>query len=891
MLALATACLGCDDRRAAALFAALGAEHDVREVWLGLATARLRMRDAIGAAEALGRALRRHVIDPGFSAQADAIARDAGAPGWCGLSSSGEPVVRPVSPAIAARSRRRGKTLAVTAPEGGTFLGSPIEASAILATYGCVRVVDGGLAGWAWCPGDPRRDPALTIRPTRGSDRIELRASDLDAPLNVAGLLVRPRGFAVPAKALHGMNGLLHVLDADGRDLLGSPLSPGAERAAVAAARPAATAIQASPRVASRRRPAADVVVPVCGGTERTLACLDSVLADLRRPSRLIVVDDASPEPDLVAALESLATRRRITLIRHSRNRGFAASANTGVRLAAGRDVVLLNSDTLVAPGWFQELRQVAYRGADIGTVTPLSNDASILSYPGPAGSNPVPDLAATVRLDALARRVNGGLAVDIPVGVGFCLYVRRDCLDAVGELRAELFAQGYGEENDFCLRARQLGWRNVAAAGAFVAHVGGQSFGAAAQHLRARNEALLERLHPGFGELVHAHASADPLAEARRRLDLARWRAGRRRSGQAVVLVTHAAGGGVERQIATSAARHSAHGYRAVVLRPVSARDGAYCVAVAEGPDAAFPNLRYRMPDELAALRRLLAGERPRLIEVHHTVGHHPAVLQLLEQLGAPYDMHVHDYAWLCGRVALVGPEQRYCGEPAVAQCEACVAKAGNLVQEDISVSALRARSARLMARARRVVVPSHDTAARLRRYFPNVKLTIEHHHADTHHAAPAPRSPTDTCRVCVVGAIGLHKGYYVILDCARDAAARRLPLEFVIVGHTIDDRALLATGRVFVTGAYKPDEVVALIKAQNATLALQPSIWPETWCLTLSEVWRAGLRVAAFDIGAPAERIRRTGRGMLLPLGMPTRAINDTLLAVSGITRRRCL
>ena len=80
--------------------------------------------------------------------------------------------------------------------------------------------------------------------------------------------------------------------------------------------------------------------------------------------------------------------QRRITLIRHRRNLGFAASANAGMRAAAGHDVVLLNSDTLVAPGWLEELRAVAYGAADIGTVTPLSNDATILSYPDPAGGN-----------------------------------------------------------------------------------------------------------------------------------------------------------------------------------------------------------------------------------------------------------------------------------------------------------------------------------------------------------------------------------------------------------------------------------------------------------------------------------------------------------------------
>ena len=146
---------------------------------------------------------------------------------------------------------------------------------------------------------------------------------------------------------------------------------------------------------------------------------------------------------------------------------------------------------------------------------------------------------------------------------------------------------------------------------------------------------------------------------------------------------------------------------------------------------------------------------------------------------------------------------------------------------------------------------------------------------------ADPPPVPRVDgTVLVCVAGAIGLHKGFHVLLACARDAKKRALDLSFVVAGTTIDDQRLIDTGRVFVTGPYRPEEAVALIRAQGATLALLPSIWPETWCLGLTELWRAGLRVAAFDIGAPAERIRRTGRGFLLPLGLSPRAINDALL-----------
>src|SRR5262249_18449871 len=157
---------------------------------------------------------------------------------------------------------------------------------------------------------------------------------------------------------------------------------------------------------------------------------------------------------------------------------------------------------------------------------------------------------------------------------------------------------------------------------------------------------------------------------------------------------------------------RHRDRGARAIVLRPARRVDGTRCVAVCEGSADAFPNLLYAMPDEAPDLQRLLARAHPSAIEVHHLVGHHPAVHELIAGLGLPYDVHVHDYGWLCAQVALVGPARRYCGEPEVTQCEICVAKAGNLIEEDISVAALRRRSARLLAGAQRVVVPSADAA-----------------------------------------------------------------------------------------------------------------------------------------------------------------------------------
>ncbi|MGE0225943.1 MAG: glycosyltransferase [Acetobacteraceae bacterium] len=924
VLTLAAACLPQDPARAATLFGGVTAAHDLREAWLGLAGARRYLGEMAAAAEAVRQLLSRHVCQADSAGIASDLARRIGAPGWCGIRPSRDIQVRPFSdgpidvkldgeplapndaqhfrlpPAWATHA-----SLSVTIG-GRDCLGSPIDLRSIARTHGQVEAVDGGIRGWAWHPGDPATDPVLTISDAASGRRLRIVAAEPAADVVHAGPLATVRGFTVPAAMLADMTGPIHVRGRDRRDLAGSPVDPLAEqRAALQAALivaqrypadpthaaetpilpppalPADLPVPAKPVGAQRRRRQVDVVVPVHGQRDLTLACLKTLFATVSRPSRIIVVDDASSDSGLVAELDRLAREGFIRLIRHRRNLGFPASANAGIAASPRRDVVLLNSDTLTPPGWLERLREAVYSEESIGTATPFSNNASILSYPGHGDDNPIPDRAATIKLDRLARRANGMATVEIPVGVGFCLYLRRDCLDAVGRLRDDVFAQGYGEENDFCLRARRLGWRHVALPGVFVAHCAGKSFGATAQHLRARNQEILNRLHPGYDRLIETFARADPLAEVRRRFDLERWRQGRRRTQEAVVLITHDHGGGVEQRVLGSAAAHQHAGRRPIILRPSVASDGAQAVVLGDDTGGGFPNLRYRLPAELPALLRLLRAERVALVEAHHFLGHHPEMHQLAAELAVPCEVHVHDYAWFCPRISLVGGHGRYCGEPGPRACQRCIDDHGRFISEDITVAELRRRSRSFLRAASRIVAPSQDTADRIVRHFHDVSPVVIPHEDDSAIRVPEGRHEQGRIRACVLGAIGIHKGYDVLLACARDAADRSLDLEFVVVGSTIDDSRLLATGRVFVTGSYHPQEYTSLIAAQRAQLGFLPSIWPETWCMALTELWRAGLRVAAFDLGAPAERIRRTGNGFLLPLHLPANAINNALIA----------
>ncbi|HUA77926.1 MAG TPA: glycosyltransferase, partial [Acetobacteraceae bacterium] len=715
-----------------------------------------------------------------------------------------------------------------------------------------------------------------------------ITARDEGIRLAEAAPLARPRGFTIPPARVAGLRGPISVRDRDGRGLTGSPLDPRREENEAAARALAMATELRAPGKARSARGTVDVIVPVHGAMEVTLSCLEGVGKTLPREARLIVVDDASPEPELVRALDALAAAGRIRLVRRARAGGFPAACNAGIRAARPEaDILLLNSDTRVAGAWVEGLRASVASAPDIGTATPFSNAATILSYPNPEGENAVPDAAETARLSELAARLHRGRAVEIPTGVGFCLYIRRACLAETGLFREDLFAQGYGEENDFCLRARHLGWRHVAAPGVFVTHFGGGSFGAAGDLLVRRNLGLLNRLYPEYDALISAHIEADPLFAYRRRLDAARFASGRAAAG-AVILITHTRGGGVDAFVQSRAATLRAKGVRPILLRPWAGEGNERSALVGDDSGEALPNLRFAIPEEIEALVRLLRPERVQAVELHHLVGHDHAILELCRRLGVPYDAYLHDYAAFCGRIALVGPEGRYCGEPETRVCAACIADAGSEIEEEIAPEALLARSNGELLGARRVIAPTSDVAARLRRHFPDVAIAVEPWEDDTALPAPARRRRFgERLTVAVIGAISIAKGYDILLAAARDAAWRDLPLNFVLVGYSPDDKRLIETGRVFATGAYQADELPKLIAAQKADFAFLPSVWPETWCFALSEAWRAGLDVAAFDLGAQAERIRATGRGWLLPLGLTAAALNNTLCKLPSLER----
>ncbi len=638
-----------------------------------------------------------------------------------------------------------------------------------------------------------------------------------------------------------------------------------------------------SGKSASHRARLTDVIIPVYRGREETLACIESVLASVDRRTPVVVVDDASDDPVLIAALDAWVASGRIELMRHAVNQGFVVSVNRALNVHPTHDAVLLNADTQVFGDWLPRLRAAAYSDPRVGTVTPFSNRGSIASYARSRGGMTLSP-AAAADLDTLAAATHAGTRAEIPVGVGFCLYVRRDCLREVGELDAAVFATGYGEETDFCLRARARGWTHQLAADVFVYHAGGVSFGGRRGALRTRSQRLLNLRHPGYDRFIASFLQQDPLHALRRRLDARRLLAF---EGRFVLLVTLALTGGVDRYVTERCGVLRSQGFFPLVMKPAAAGDARRVELSTDALDA--PDLRFDIPAQLPELTALLGDLRLDAIEIHHFLDLDARVIEAVRELPVPYEVFVHDYAWICPRVTLIDGGGRYCGEPAVSVCRACVRRNGSVSKEAISVPALRARSAEWFSAARRVIAPSTDTAERLRRHFDRLQVAVQPH-AETVEATPLPARAgrTKIIRVALIGALGVHKGYRILLDCARDARARRLPIEFVVIGYTENDAALLKTGKVFITGRYSEGEAPHLLRRERPDVAWFPSVWPETWCYTLDDALKLCLPVAAFDLGAIAERLRTTPLRALLPIEMQPRKINDRLLILAAGARQ---
>ena len=623
------------------------------------------------------------------------------------------------------------------------------------------------------------------------------------------------------------------------------------------------------------------VVMPIYRGVDITRACIESVLAhrDAARDA-VLLINDASPEPEMAAMLAGFASAANLTILDNPANLGFIKSVNRGFNHCVAGDVLLLNSDTVVFPGAFAELHAVAHAAADIATVTALSNNATIFNYPVPEVPMELLADAGWDEIAAAALAANRGIALEVPTGHGFCMLIRRDALDRVGRFN-EAFGRGYGEENEFCQRAADLGFRHVAAGGVLVEHRERTSFGVEREALLKVNLPRLAAMYPEYDEAILAHTRADPLWVARLPLDAHRLRKARAAHSAAILVVGNQLGGGTlraEREIGAGV------GYDgAMVMRLSCTGDGRVEIAApAIDLVASLPAAEWR-----AALA-VLGGLGIERVLVHHLLGFTADAIGGIADFAAGRRMiaYVHDFHAVCPRVTLIDALGAYCGGAAVERCVRCVALGGAHEASrtlGLAPAAHRALFADLLGRANIVIAPSRDTAARLEAMLPGLAVRdIAHPHFGP--VFPATARGGGTTDIALLGAIGPHKGSAELLRLARHARLTHPDLRFHVIGFTDDDEAFGDLDNVTITGEYEEADLPGLIAASGARVALFLHIWPETFSYTLSEAVAQGLIPVVPDLGAPAERVRRAGFGAIFTHPIDPAAVLDLIAGIAS-------
>ncbi|MDR3596482.1 glycosyltransferase [Clostridium sp.] len=183
----------------------------------------------------------------------------------------------------------------------------------------------------------------------------------------------------------------------------------------------------------------------------------------------IIIVDNNSTD----GTREWLKEQSDIKLILNNENIGFPKGCNLGIEAAEkDNDILLLNNDTKVTPGWLYNLKKCLYSDDKIGAVgsvtsncsnyqaisVPYSNIEDMIEF---ASSN---NISASEKWEQKARLI------------AFCMLIKRNVINKIGTFD-ERFTPGNFEDDDLCMRIIEAGYKLMACNDSFIHHFGSTSF------------------------------------------------------------------------------------------------------------------------------------------------------------------------------------------------------------------------------------------------------------------------------------------------------------------------------------------------------------------------------------------------------------------------------
>jgi GT2 family glycosyltransferase len=605
------------------------------------------------------------------------------------------------------------------------------------------------------------------------------------------------------------------------------------------------------------------VVIPVFNAYGYVTRCLESVLSTINSID-ILVIDDASTDPRINPYLLSLESSGKIRLITNQTNKGFVKTANLAFANSKSNDVVLLNSDTIVFDGWLEGLVKTSISVENVATVTAMSNAATIFSLPFTEEFVCEPQLTEVIARDFRTIPIFDMRQVEIPTCHGFCVLITRNALNEVGYFDEKTFGLGYGEENDFSMRAINLGFKNLLAPSVVVHHYGSKSFQESRENLALKNMDSLLRLYPNYLAKVNDFLQ-------RRELDQYRLRAIRALNKAGLIKlsthITHSLGGGVRKSIEMETRKTDAI---LLIIEPVD--EFAVQLKFSYGELTIELKLNGNVGDDL--FKELFEYLGIQAVVIQHLLGYSTDLTNSLMGSITEKTLRLHDFYYICPRIHLVGQTNTDCNLPDIGTCNDCLQSDTNF-----DIETYRLSKAPILRNVSRISAPSSDTAKRYQSIIKNLDVEVNSFDiSQTKISLPKLHDKRDSIVVAVLGELTKHKGLDLVLELAKSTPGKRF--KFEVIG-SLPTGTKVSSPNLRIHGSYENfSDLIEKVISVRPDIFLFPGRIPETFSYTLSEALSFGIPIAYFKTGAIAERLDGFSKG--IPLNLDD-GVNDVLTEIS--------
>lgn len=614
-----------------------------------------------------------------------------------------------------------------------------------------------------------------------------------------------------------------------------------------------------------------DVIVPVYNGFDY----LDPLFTSIQKTQmnyRLILIEDCSPDKRVKEYLRAYRNEHpKTVLIENEENLGFVKSVNKGLRYSTSH-VALVNTDVEVPNMWLERLMAPILENESVASTTPYTNAGTICSFPKLGDDN---ELFLDLDLETIDNEFKKikPRYVEMPTGVGFCMGMSRRALDIVGLLDEESFGKGYCEENDWCQRAVENNMLNVHVENLYVYHKHGGSFlSKDKKKYIEENSKILQKKHPYYYQEVAYFFEVDPNRDIRKYVE---WKLLSKVQKETTLVFNHNLGGG-----ATS--------YLDAREQEILNQGEAFCL-IRCNYDIGRTELIYKYQDScvkfglnnLAGISNMLSQVEPDRIIINEFVSY-PQLYEVLEVVG-DYKRNnkteliflVHDFYAVCPTVNLLDDAEKFCGIPNIERCEQCVKNNCELKYLDFnSMKEWREEWKKFLQLCDHVVTFSNDSKEVVEKAFGELgNLRVTPHKIDYLPVIDKQYKHTKTLNIGLLGNLVKHKGAEAVKETLKYIEKNNLNINIVLIGKSGEN---IQSKHFVETGAYSRDMIPRLIYENDIDVFWIASIWPETFSYTTEEIMTMKFPIMSFDLGAPAERIKKYEKGAVIPIMNPEAVIS---------------